>query len=137
MKRILLFACSLFFCLSVCTVQAQVNDPGQVAKDAASNHANSDMDNAADQGLDKAEQGIGNLFKKKKKDKKSKTSFCPRISEQIASAPPQMIAIRILPAPRRLPLKPTRIMILWQVIKLYSMMILLLIRMVNFRHTGD
>ena len=71
MKRILLFACSLFFCLSVCTVQAQVNDPGQVAKDAASNHANSDMDNAADQGLDKAEQGIGNLFKKKKKDKKS------------------------------------------------------------------
>lgn len=36
---ILLFACSLFFCLSVCTVQAQLNDPGQVAKDAASNHA--------------------------------------------------------------------------------------------------
>src|SRR6185312_3435602 len=71
MKRILLFACSLFFCLSVYTAQAQVNDPGQVAKDAASNHANSDMDNAADQGMNKAEQGIGNLFKKKKKDKKS------------------------------------------------------------------
>lgn len=74
MKRILLFACSLFFCLSVYTVQAQANDPGQVAKDAASNHANSDMDNAADQGLNKAEQGIDNLFKKKKKDKKGTTA---------------------------------------------------------------
>jgi outer membrane protein OmpA-like peptidoglycan-associated protein len=67
MKRILLFACSLSLCLSVDTIQAQVNNPSQVAKDAATNHANSDMDNAADQGLDKAEQGIGNLFKKKKK----------------------------------------------------------------------
>lgn len=32
------------------------------------------MDNAADQGLNKAEQGIGNLFKKKKRDKKSSTN---------------------------------------------------------------
>jgi outer membrane protein OmpA-like peptidoglycan-associated protein len=77
MKRILLFAGCLFFCLSFCTVQGQVNDPGQVAKDAATNHANNDMDNAANQGLDKAEQGVGSLFKKKKKDKKSSTAQAP------------------------------------------------------------
>jgi outer membrane protein OmpA-like peptidoglycan-associated protein len=53
---------------------AQVNDPNQVAKDAATNHANNDMDNAADKGLNKAEQGVNNLFKKKSKDNKQNTS---------------------------------------------------------------
>jgi len=69
MKKIFLPAC---ICLSLATytMQAQVNDPNQVAKDAATNHANNDMSNAADNGVNKAEQGIGNLFKKKNKDKK-------------------------------------------------------------------
>jgi len=73
MKKILLPA-TICFCLAAFNVQAQVNDPNQVAKDNAANHANNDMDNAANKGLDKAEQGIGNLFKKKNKDKKQDPS---------------------------------------------------------------
>ena len=70
MKKTILLAC-IFLCLN--SIHAQVNDPNQVAKDAATNHANNDMDNAANKGLDKAEQGVGNLFKKKNKDKDKKT----------------------------------------------------------------
>ena len=73
MKKILI-PVSICFCLAVFNAQAQVNDPNQVAKDATTNHANNDMDNAADNGLNKAEQGISNLFKKKNKDKKQATS---------------------------------------------------------------
>ncbi|HEY4155711.1 MAG TPA: OmpA family protein [Puia sp.] len=73
MKRILLLAGGLYICLSVCTVRAQVNDPNQVAQDAAATHANNDMDIAADKGLNKAGQGIGNLFKKKKEKGSAKS----------------------------------------------------------------
>ncbi len=71
MKKIFLFAGLLLW---LAASHAQVNDPNQVAKDAATNHANNDMNNAADNGLNKAEQGIGNLFKKKNKDKKQDAS---------------------------------------------------------------
>lgn len=71
MKKIFLIVLSVTCLLAT---QAQVSDPNQVAKDAAANHANNDMDNAANKGLDKAEQGIGNLFKKKNKDKKETTT---------------------------------------------------------------
>ena len=67
MKKGILFIAA---CICLQTMHAQVNDPNQVAKDAATNRANSDMDNAANKGVDKAEQGVGNLFKKKNKDKK-------------------------------------------------------------------
>jgi OOP family OmpA-OmpF porin len=67
-----------FFILVVCflagSVQAQVNDPSQVGKDAATNQANSDMNNAADKGVNKAEQSVGNLFKKKNKPAKTDSS---------------------------------------------------------------
>lgn len=65
--------CLLITCTAA-LAQAQVTDPGQVAKDAASNHANNDMNNAADKGLNKAEKGVSNLFKKKNKDKKQDTT---------------------------------------------------------------
>ena len=48
-------------------LDAQVNNPGQVANDAATNQANSDMNNAANKGINDAEKGIGNMFKKKNK----------------------------------------------------------------------
>ncbi|MFI5152835.1 MAG: OmpA family protein [Chitinophagales bacterium] len=70
MKNTFLLAGSILLCLTAFTAKTQVNDPNQVAKDAGTNRANSDMDNAADKGINKAEQGIGNLFKKKNKDKK-------------------------------------------------------------------
>ncbi|MBS1598940.1 MAG: OmpA family protein [Bacteroidetes bacterium] len=71
MKKIILMTAA---CICLQTIRAQVNDPNQVAKDAATNHANNDMDNAANKGVDKAEQSIGNLFKKKNKDKKQETT---------------------------------------------------------------
>lgn len=65
---------SLLTSCMLCVVNAQVADPNQVAKDAASNQANSDMTNAANKGVNKIEQGVGSLFKKKNKDNKQDTT---------------------------------------------------------------
>jgi outer membrane protein OmpA-like peptidoglycan-associated protein len=67
MKPTLLIAATFGLCCFSLYTTAQVNDPGQVAKDATTNHANNDMSNAADNGLNKAENGVKNLFKKKNK----------------------------------------------------------------------
>ncbi|MDP4218414.1 MAG: OmpA family protein [Bacteroidota bacterium] len=48
-------------------LRAQVNDPGQVAKDGATNHVNDNISNGVDNGLNKTENAIKGLFKKKNK----------------------------------------------------------------------
>jgi outer membrane protein OmpA-like peptidoglycan-associated protein len=53
---------------------AQVNDPTQVAKDAATNNTNSNMNNAANSSVNKVENGIKGLFKKKNKTPKTDSS---------------------------------------------------------------
>ncbi len=63
MKKSLLFAA---LCITLQIANAQVNDPGQVAKDGASNHVNNDMSNGVDNGLNKTENALKGLFKKKK-----------------------------------------------------------------------
>jgi outer membrane protein OmpA-like peptidoglycan-associated protein len=63
----------LFTCILTSFADAQVNNPGQVANDAVTNQANNDMNNTADKGVNKAEQGIGNMFKKKNKQPKPDT----------------------------------------------------------------
>jgi len=68
------FVIGLFACCLVSLTQAQVNNPGQVANDAATNQANNDMNNAANKGVNDAEKGIGNLFKKKNKSPKTDSS---------------------------------------------------------------
>ncbi|HCL84901.1 MAG TPA: hypothetical protein DIC22_13055 [Chitinophagaceae bacterium] len=68
------FLIGLLVCFTVSFVRAQVNNPGQVANDAATNQANNDMNNAADKGVNKAEQSIGGLFKKKNKSPKTESS---------------------------------------------------------------
>ncbi|SRR5579871_5002051 len=65
-KLILLTILSLFLFLQISI--AQVNDPGQVAKDATTNSANSNMNNAANNGVNKVENSIKGLFKKKNKN---------------------------------------------------------------------
>jgi OmpA-OmpF porin, OOP family len=70
--RIFLTAITSFLFLQI-TV-AQVNDPGQVAKDAATNNTNSNMNNAANNGVNKVENGIKGLFKKKNKTPKTDSS---------------------------------------------------------------
>ncbi|HEX4371672.1 MAG TPA: hypothetical protein VHZ50_00055, partial [Puia sp.] len=70
--KIFLTAITSFLFLQI-TV-AQVNDPGQVAKDAATNNTNSNMNNAANNGVNKVENGIKGLFKKKNKTPKTDSS---------------------------------------------------------------
>jgi OmpA-OmpF porin, OOP family len=64
------FLCGLLFASFILpTAQAQLNDPNKVAQATATSHANSEMNNAAESGANKAENGIKGLFKKKSKDK--------------------------------------------------------------------
>lgn len=46
--------------------QGQVNKPREVAKEQGTNRLNSKIDQGIDEGFNKVEEGIGNLFKKKK-----------------------------------------------------------------------
>lgn len=59
----------LFF-LSCFTINAQIINPKEVAKRKAQDRTNSTIDRTIDKGLDKVEEGIGNIFKKKEKPAK-------------------------------------------------------------------
>ncbi len=64
----LLIMCGLFFsCNQV--VSAQVKDPVKQTEKEGERRVNRGIDRTIDKGFDKLEDGIGNLFKKKKKDK--------------------------------------------------------------------
>jgi OmpA-OmpF porin, OOP family len=67
------YVIGLFAFILISFAEGQVNNPGQAANDAATNQANNDMNNAADKGVNKAEQGIGTMFKKKNKQPKPDT----------------------------------------------------------------
>ena len=67
----------------VLKAQIRINDPGKVAERQAEYRANRKVDQAVDKGLDKMEEGIGNLFKKK--DKKAKEDQAPDKSEKQGS----------------------------------------------------
>ncbi|MCD4794878.1 MAG: OmpA family protein [Bacteroidales bacterium] len=51
---------------------AQIIDPNKKIENEGENRANNNIDKGIDKGFDKLEDGIGNLFKKKKKDKPDK-----------------------------------------------------------------
>src|SRR5690349_1480885 len=55
---------AVFVCLK--TVHAQVENPGDATKNAATNATNSNIDNGANSAVNKVESGIKGLFKKKK-----------------------------------------------------------------------
>ena len=82
-KKLLLGLLSFFL---VCYIRAQVNNPGQVANDAATNQANNDMNNAANNGINNAEKGIGNMFKKKNKQPKTDSSQKQNSPQNTASS---------------------------------------------------
>jgi OmpA-OmpF porin, OOP family len=50
--------------------QIVITNPGRVAERSVENRANNKVYQGVDKGLDKIEEGIGNLFKKKKKEEK-------------------------------------------------------------------
>lgn len=67
----------LLTCLSfgfTVAVQAQVTDPKQTAGQSASDHVNNNVSNGINNSLDKAENGIKGLFKKKNKSPKADTT---------------------------------------------------------------
>lgn len=58
----------ILICLiTASSLHAQVNNPGDVAKNDATDHANNNISNSIDNGLNKTEGAIKGLFKKKKK----------------------------------------------------------------------
>ena len=79
------FLTGLIACILFSMANGQVNNPGQVANDAATNQANNDMNNAANKGVNDAEKGIGNLFKKKNKAPKTDSSQHKQNSTQPAA----------------------------------------------------
>jgi len=82
-----IFILGAFACILACFANAQVNDPSQVGKDAATNQVNSDMNNEANKGINNAEQGIGNLFKKKNKPPKTDTVQPKQAAAQQTGSP--------------------------------------------------
>jgi len=58
----------LVICFAALLTRAQVTDPKQTAQQGATDKVNNNVSNTVGNGLDKAENGIKGLFKKKKKD---------------------------------------------------------------------
>ena len=69
-KSFILAAC----CVAAMALQAQVIDPKQAAKDGATDHVNNNVSNGVNNSLDKAENSIKGLFKKKNKTAKDSSS---------------------------------------------------------------
>jgi OmpA-OmpF porin, OOP family len=70
MKIKLLIAFVLFLTEFKSNAQIVITNPGRVAQNSVQNRANNKVYQGVDKGLDKIEEGIGNLFKKKKKEEK-------------------------------------------------------------------
>ena len=70
MKIKLLVGFITLLTLSNTNAQIVISNPGRVAETSVQNRANNKVYQGVDKGLDKIEEGIGNLFKKKKKEEK-------------------------------------------------------------------
>jgi OmpA-OmpF porin, OOP family len=70
MKIKLLIGFILFLAMLKSNAQIVITNPGRVTERAVENRANNKVYQGVDKGLDKIEEGIGNLFKKKKKEEK-------------------------------------------------------------------
>lgn len=67
LKKPVVILALLFFMVSQ-AIDAQVVNPREIAKDKATQRTNSRIDQGIDEGFNKVEEGIGNLFKKKPKN---------------------------------------------------------------------
>ncbi|MEY4539198.1 MAG: hypothetical protein RLZZ306_955, partial [Bacteroidota bacterium] len=70
MKISVLASLFLIFVVTEISAQIVITNPGRVAERAVENRANQKVYQGVDKGFDKIEEGIGNLFKKKKKEEK-------------------------------------------------------------------
>lgn len=82
----------LCFVIGLINIQAQVTDPGSVVKDRSTNRLNTKTEEGVEQGLNKLEEGIGNVFKKKKQSKEegeAERSEDAQLEEEEMGTPPQ------------------------------------------------
>ncbi|HSZ33575.1 MAG TPA: OmpA family protein [Puia sp.] len=79
-------------CILFSIADGQVNNPGQVANDAATNQVNNDMNNAANNGVNKAEKSIEGVFKKKNKPAKTDSSQSKQNATQHANGTTTAVA---------------------------------------------
>ena len=128
------------------TIGAQIINPKEVAKRKAQDRTNNAIDRTLDKGLDKVEEGIGNIFKKKEKPTKeektnTKTSSKKEKAESEASedvdseqetttSKPSGTStsgnkpVAKTPAEQpKINLKPTQNLILWRVKKYWALKI--------------
>jgi OOP family OmpA-OmpF porin len=68
------FYITLILFLVTLSLSAQIIKPKEVAKRKATDRTNNAIDRSIDKGLDKVEEGIGNIFKKKEKPEKESNS---------------------------------------------------------------
>lgn len=81
---ILLISCFVVICMDG---NAQIIDPKSVLKNKGADRANSKVDQGLDAGLDKLEEGVGSLFKKKKKENASEESEEAEVEPESAKEP--------------------------------------------------
>lgn len=70
MKIKLLIGFIVLLPISKSNAQIVIRNPGRIAENSVQNRANNKVYQGVDKGLDKIEEGIGNLFKKKRKEDK-------------------------------------------------------------------
>lgn len=73
-RHSLVFIIGFSLLTTVSIAQVRIYDPGRVAERSVENRANNKIDQGINRGLDKVEEGIGNIFKKKKKSPEDRKS---------------------------------------------------------------
>jgi OmpA-OmpF porin, OOP family len=80
----------IFILLGAFCSHAQIINPKETVKRKSTDRANSTIDSSIDKGLDKIEEGIGNIFKKKKKpakeDEPNKEESSSKSDENVTTA---------------------------------------------------
>ena len=82
LKRTLFVLALVFFMISQ-AIDAQVVNPREVVKDKATQRTNSRIDQGIDEGFNKVEEGIGNLFKKKPKKSEGEEAVEEEAEEKV------------------------------------------------------
>ena len=80
---------TVLLCLVTIQIQAQIVNPSEVAKNAGTNSVNNNINTGINNGTDKIEDGVKNLFKKKKEAKtvESNTNTSDASTKPISNSP--------------------------------------------------
>lgn len=81
-RRVITVLLTLLLLMGGIAAEAQIVKPGEVLKRQGTNRTNSKIEEGIDEGFNKVEEGIGNLFKKKKGENEEESPSAPA-SEQV------------------------------------------------------